>query len=71
MYNGCGVHVEELDKLSMQFASEIPEQRLTPADIQGFLITRETPALAISEVAAWVKAEIALKDTGRIVSKNV
>jgi mitochondrial chaperone BCS1 len=46
-----------LDKLAEGFASNIPEQKLTPAEIQGYLLTWKNHKAeeAVANVGSWVK----------------
>ena len=45
---------EELKGLARQFAEALPEGEFTPAEIQGFLLTRrKDPGRAVEEVGAW------------------
>lgn len=53
---------EGLEKLAALFASRIPEGRMTPAEVQGFLLThRQSPFAAVGEVRAWVERVLAAK----------
>ena len=43
-----------IEEIAVQFADRLPEARLTPAEIQGFLLTRKKePMKALEEVEAW------------------
>lgn len=61
---------EEVARLAKAFANKIPHLRLTPADIQGFLILHEDPEGAVAGVATWVEEELLLRDEGRNVRTN-
>ena len=46
---------DEIRRMAKAFAAEIPEKTLSPAEIQGFLITRkQRPADAVAEVSEWL-----------------
>ncbi|KAL9070789.1 MAG: hypothetical protein Q9157_005691 [Trypethelium eluteriae] len=46
---------EELRGLARRFAEQVPDKRFTPAEIQGFLLTRrKDPVKAVEEVEGWV-----------------
>ncbi|KAJ9640034.1 hypothetical protein H2199_006268 [Coniosporium tulheliwenetii] len=56
---------EELEQMAAEFASQIPEEQLSPADVQGFLLTRKKePRRAVAEVAAWRDAKLEAKVKG-------
>lgn len=53
------VDVEQLGKMAEDFASKIPEKTFSPAEIQGFLLTRKKePVRALAEVEAWRDGEV-------------
>ncbi|KAF2256167.1 P-loop containing nucleoside triphosphate hydrolase protein [Trematosphaeria pertusa] len=54
-----------LARLATDFAFKIPDCKLTPAEVQGFLIPRVTPEEAVAEVEKWVEDMLAAKATGR------
>jgi chaperone BCS1 len=55
---------EDLDKIAAQFAKRVPGNTFTPAEIQGFLLTRKKePTRALEEVEKWVETEKAAKET--------
>ncbi|KAL9122455.1 MAG: hypothetical protein Q9187_000984 [Circinaria calcarea] len=44
----------DLEKVAVQFASLLPDDKFTPAEIQGFLLTRKKePNKALEEVVGW------------------
>jgi len=48
----------ELEKLALEFASEIPEESFTPAQLQGYLLNKRTdPREATKDIGTWVQAE--------------
>ena len=54
---------ENVEKMATEFADRLPEDVFTPAQIQGFLLTRKTePERAVKEIEAWKDAEIRAKD---------
>ncbi|KAK1518644.1 ATPase [Colletotrichum costaricense] len=59
---GCTTHLkmEEIEKLSVQFSSVIPEDTLTPSQLQGFFqVHLESPYHAVESIASWVQKELA------------
>jgi chaperone BCS1 len=56
MYADPQADMDKLQELGCQFADAIPEVGLSPAEIQGFLITKKHgPHKAVECVAAWVQ----------------
>jgi chaperone BCS1 len=56
------VEPEKLKEMAEQFANEIPEHKFSPAEIQGFLLTRKKePRRALLEVAKWRDASLEAK----------
>jgi chaperone BCS1 len=54
---------DELDKLAVEFASHIPDDTFTPAEIQNHLMRhKKEPRRALEKVDAWVKATMDEKD---------
>lgn len=54
---------DELDKLAVEFASHIPDDTFTPAEIQNHLMRhKKEPRRALEKVDAWVKATLDEKD---------
>ncbi|KAL9129232.1 MAG: hypothetical protein Q9217_002273 [Psora testacea] len=52
----------QLEEIATEFADIIPEDAFTPAEIQGFLLTRKKePNKALAEVAAWRDALLTAK----------
>lgn len=55
----------DLDTLADEFADALPSDAFSPAEIQGFLLTRKkNPAAAVEEVAAWRDSLLASKNKG-------
>ena len=53
---------KDLDQIAADFAGCIPEKTFTPAEIQGFLLTRKKePKRALKEVKEWIKEELDAK----------
>lgn len=52
----------DFDFLTSEFISSIPEEELTAADIQGYLIAHSTPEAAVEHVARWIEVELQPKD---------
>jgi chaperone BCS1 len=60
--------VERIEAMSKEFATRIPEDKLTPAEIQGFLLDyRKSPDEAIENVDAWVSVLLEAKSKGTAV----
>ena len=53
----------QLGNIASDFACKIPEDTFTPAEIQGFLLTRKKePVRALREVETWIKDTLAAKE---------
>ncbi|KAL8923437.1 MAG: hypothetical protein Q9172_003134 [Xanthocarpia lactea] len=53
----------ELQDIAVRFARELPEETFTPAEIQGFLLTRKNePMRALQEVEVWKDQTMAAKE---------
>jgi chaperone BCS1 len=53
------VELEQLGEMAEEFARAIPEGKFSPAEIQGFLLTRKKePRRALAEVEGWREAEL-------------
>lgn len=50
-----GVGEEELGALAVRFAELVPEGRVSPAELQGFLLDHKRPVEAVEMVQAWVR----------------
>lgn len=60
------VEPEKLKKMAQEFADQIPEDKFSPAEIQGFLLMRKKePSRALKDVAKWRDSllEAKAKDT--------
>ncbi|KAL2059937.1 hypothetical protein VTL71DRAFT_10092 [Oculimacula yallundae] len=56
----------ELSSIATAFARQVPNQQFSPAEIQGFLLSRKTdPRKALREVGAWVEGLVEQKKKGR------
>ena len=61
----------ELEKMADDFADSLPEATFSPAEVQGYLITRKKdPWTAVAEVAAWRDAELAKKNAKKEAQKR-
>jgi chaperone BCS1 len=59
---------ERIEIMSKEFAARIPEHKLTPAEIQGFLLDyRKSPDEAIEDVDSWVNILLDAKSKGTAV----
>jgi chaperone BCS1 len=57
-----------IEEMAETFAAKIPEETLTPAEVQGFLLDHRTsPIDAIANVHAWVKVMSEAKEKGTAV----
>lgn len=53
---------DQLKSIAAEFASQIPDGRFSPAELQGFLLKRKKdPRKAVDEVGHWVDAMMRLK----------
>jgi mitochondrial chaperone BCS1 len=62
-----------LEKLADKFAAELPASTFSPAEIQGYLLTRKKgPRKAVADIAAWRDENLAKKSTksGKVLSPN-
>jgi chaperone BCS1 len=60
-HSGNETSDEELQNLALQFSNEIPEGKLTPAQLQGYLLNHRTaPKPALAGIARWVADELAI-----------
>lgn len=59
----------DLLTMSKQFAACIPETKVSPAEIQGFLMRhRDDPAAAVANADVWAKEVLAVKKQGKNVA---
>ena len=57
MYSHCGV--EKLDTLAAVFASRLPDGKITPAELQGFILDHmDEPMAAVEKVESWAEGII-------------
>lgn len=62
----------DIESIAAEFASSLPEDTFTPAEIQGYLLTRKKePLRALEEVTAWRDATLAAKEKRAKVSGNL
>ena len=62
---------EELEKLALEFSSQIPENAFTPAQLQGYLLNRrKSPKIAAVEASTWVKEEKAVMEEAKARAKE-
>ena len=55
----------DIAALAEEFAAKIPDDKLTPAEVQGYLLVhREDPVAAVAEVEEWAKSTIERKAAG-------
>ena len=60
-----------IEEIAAKFAEAIPENTFTPAEIQGFLLTRKKdPLRALSEVKAWRDQLLATKKEKKVVTTD-
>lgn len=60
-----------VEDMAVTFSEAIPEGKLTPAELQGFLLARRNqPAAAIAELADWVEEVLAAKAQERNILKT-
>ena len=53
----------ELDRLNVEFASHIPDNEFTTAELQGYLLLhRKSPQSAVDNVEKWIENERADKE---------
>ena len=63
-------HQPDIDAIAAEFAERLPEDTFTPAEIQGFLLTRKKePLRALEELVAWKDATIEAKEKKSKVGK--
>ena len=62
----------ELKALASAFADQLPDGVFSPADVQGFLLTRrKDPRKALEEISAWREEEIAKRKERQNNDRNV
>lgn len=60
---GVRIDGQELQKLALQFCHDIPEEKFTPAQLQGYLLNlRGSPEVAVAGIATWVAEQIDLME---------
>lgn len=66
-----GLQNGELEKLALNFSSQIPDDTFTPAQLQGYLLNRRnSPARAAEEASDWVEEEKALMEEAKLRAKE-
>lgn len=64
-YQDGKVDSEELSEIALAFATKIPDDLLSPAEIQGFLLKRKKdPRKAVLEIGKWVEVMRETKESG-------
>ena len=54
---------EKLEELAAQYSKQIPEQTFSPAQLQGYLLSKkESPFIAVTDIAGWVQGKLAKRD---------
>ena len=57
--------MDELREMAEVFANRIPPEKFTPAEIQGYLLSKMTsPVAALDDVEAWVAMTLKSKESG-------
>ena len=63
---------DSIEAIATQFADCLPEDVFTPAEIQGFLLTRKKePKRALEEVGAWKEAVLAAREQQLLAKAEV
>lgn len=58
----CGQPERTLDEIAGEFAARIPDDKFSPAEVQGFLLKRKkNPQKALAEIERWVESMLELK----------
>ena len=58
----CGLPERTLGEIAADFAAKIPDDKFSPAEVQGFLLKRKkNPQKALSEIERWVESMLELK----------
>jgi chaperone BCS1 len=61
----------ELQRLALEFSSQIPEDAFTPAQLQGYLLNRrDSPSAAAAETSEWVTQQTAKKEKAKLRAKR-
>ncbi|KAL1840393.1 hypothetical protein VTJ49DRAFT_519 [Mycothermus thermophilus] len=56
----------ELERLALEFSRAIPNEVLTPAQVQGYLLNhRDSPVEAAEKIGEWVKEELAILEAAK------
>jgi chaperone BCS1 len=59
------VQGDELNRLALRFAEQIPDGLFSPAELQGFLLKRKKdPRKACDEIGGWAKGMLEVKRVG-------
>lgn len=67
---GEGVVTPEIEQLAKNFSEVIPDGKITPAEVQGFLLQR-TPQEAVEQAEQWVRDVVDAREAGlNIVGVN-
>ena len=63
--------LDQIIQLAKEFAGQIPELTFSPAEIQGFLLTRKKdPQNAVDEVAHWMKKTLEARAARKAAAAN-
>jgi chaperone BCS1 len=58
----CGLPERTLGEIAAEFAGKIPDDKFSPAEVQGFLLKRKkNPQKALAEIERWVESVLELK----------
>jgi mitochondrial chaperone BCS1 len=58
----CGLPERTLEEIAAEFAAKIPDDKFSPAEVQGFLLKRKkNPQKALAEIERWVESMLELK----------
>lgn len=60
MFRRSGLEEEELEKCAQEFLAKLPKGKVTPAELQGFLLNcKESPSKAVVDADAWITKHFA------------
>ena len=63
---------DSIEEIAIQFAERLPEDVFTPAEVQGFLLTRKKePRRALEEVDAWKDAVLVAREKQALAKAEV
>jgi chaperone BCS1 len=64
VYSGCGNSRELIDQ-AKTFSRKVPDGKITPAEVQGFLMNKVTPEAAIIGADKWIEELLLAKAAGK------